>query len=49
MEAEPPETLFILDLATKNMAMSKMNATRATVAPKPDMQLLKQVMDISRT
>jgi hypothetical protein len=49
MEAEPPETLFILDLAMKKMAMSKMKAARATKAPNPDMQLLKQVMDISRT
>jgi hypothetical protein len=49
MEAEPPDTLFILDLATKKMARSKMKAVRATVAANPDMQLLKQVIAISRT
>jgi hypothetical protein len=48
MEAEPPETLFILDLATKKMARSKMKAVRATVAANPVMQLLKHVIAISR-
>ena len=47
-EAEPSGMEFMRDLVTKNRAISK-KATSATVAPKPEMKLLQQVIDISRT
>ena len=49
IEAEPPFTELMRDLATKKNARSKMKARRATVAPKPEMQVLKHDIDISRT
>jgi len=48
-DAEPPWTALILVLAIRKNATSKMKAMKATVAAKPDMQVLKHVMDISRT
>jgi hypothetical protein len=46
IEAVP--TALIRAFAMKNNARSKMKATRATAAAKPDIQELQQVMAISR-
>ena len=49
MEADAPDTEFMRDLAMKKNAMSKIKASSATAAPKPDMHVLKHTMENSRT
>jgi hypothetical protein len=41
MEADPPFTSSMRALATKNKTKSKTKATKATVAPNPDTQVLQ--------
>ena len=49
MVALPPLTSLMRPFATKKKARSKMNAIRVTAAPRPEMQVEKQVIENSLT